>query len=111
MAGSSTVSAAPREGGWAAAIASARSSAASASALAVPRAAANPHEPPTRTRTPIPSLSEESTWSTDPFRVDRRSDWVLHEARVGVLRPRGSRPHKILKQVTHPGRQPTLIGQ
>ena len=42
----------------------------------VPRAAANPHEPPTRTRTPIPSLSLESTWSTDPFRVDRRSDWV-----------------------------------
>ena len=55
------------------AIASARSSAASASARSVPRVAAKPQAPPTRTRTPMPSLSCESSSSTRPLRVESRS--------------------------------------
>ena len=59
--------------GCASAMASARDSAASASRRSVPRTAAKPHAPPTRTRTPIPSLSRESSWSSVPLRVESRS--------------------------------------
>ena len=59
--------------GWASAMASARASAASASRRSVPRTAAKPHTPPTLTRTPMPSLSPESSWSSLPLRVDSRS--------------------------------------
>ena len=59
--------------GWASAMASARDSAASASRRSVPRTAAKPHAPPTRTRTPMPSLSPESSWSSVPLRVESRS--------------------------------------
>ena len=76
IAGGSSASAAPGAVGCAAAIASARSSASSASALPVPRTAAKPQAPPTRTRTPIPSESSKEAWSTSPLRVASRSDWV-----------------------------------
>ena len=76
IAGGSSASAAPGAVGCAAAIASARSSACSASALPVPRTAAKPQAPPTRTRTPIPSESSNEAWSTSPLRVASRSDWV-----------------------------------
>ena len=59
--------------GWASAMASARVSAASASRRSVPRTAAKPHAPPTLTRTPMPSLSRESSWSSVPLRVESRS--------------------------------------
>ncbi len=71
--GSGASGAASGTDGWASAIARARSSAASAPARSVPRTAAKPHAPPTRTRTPIPSLSSEWSSSSSPFRVERRS--------------------------------------
>ena len=72
-AGSGASGAASGTAGCASAMASARASAASASARSVPRTAAKPQAPPTLTRTPIPSLSSESSWSSLPLRVESRS--------------------------------------